>query len=118
MSPNPLRGEAHRRTKQDLFTGLAYGLGAGLQIDILADSAKPSVHATQVLGKRVHHGSKSTTYYLTVAPWGPITRNDEISVSAARYGATRMGDTVCVYAGRGAFRVGWYQLRDCPDPKG
>jgi glycoside/pentoside/hexuronide:cation symporter, GPH family len=25
---NPLKGKAHRRTKRDLFTGLAYGLGA------------------------------------------------------------------------------------------
>lgn len=97
-----------------IFT-LAYGFGAGLEIDVLADSAKPSIYATQVLGKRIHHGSKSTTYYLTVGPWGPITRNDEISVPAARYGTAGIGDTICVYLGQGAFKVAWYQLRDCPE---
>lgn len=97
-----------------IFT-LAYGFGAGLEIDVLADSSKPSTYVTQVLGKRVNHGSKSTTYYLTVGPWGPITQNDEISVPAARYGTASIGDTICVYLGKGAFKVAWYQLRDCPE---
>jgi len=97
-----------------IFT-LAYGFGAGLEIDVLADSTKPSIYVTQVLGKHLSRGSKSTTYYLTVAPWGRITRNDSISVSAARYRATSTGDTLCVYLGKGAFKVPWYQLRGCPE---
>lgn len=96
-----------------IFT-LAYGFGAGFEIDVLADSTKPSIYATQVLGKRISHGSKSTTYYLTVGPWGPISHDDEISVPAARYRATDMGDTICIYLGKGAFKVAWYQVRDCP----
>lgn len=92
----------------------AYGFGAGFEIDVLADSTKPSIYTTQVLGKRMSHGSKSNTYYLGVGPWGPITGGDEISVSAARYDATRPGDTVCVYVGKGALQVPWYQVRDCP----
>lgn len=94
---------------------LAYGFGAALEIDVLADSTKPSIYVTQVLGKRINHGSKSTTYYLTVSPWGPITQNDEISVPAARYGTAGIGDTICVYLGKGAFKVTWYQLRECPE---
>jgi hypothetical protein len=92
----------------------AYGYGAGLEIDVLADSAKPVVYMTEVLAKRVFRGRKSNTYYLRVKPWGPITDADEITVPAGRYGATRTGDTVCVYVGEGAFRVSWYQVRDCP----
>jgi hypothetical protein len=93
----------------------AYGLGAGLEIDVLADSITPSVYRAQVLGKRVSRGSKSSTYYLRVGPWGPIAAADEISVPAARYATTRTGDTVCIYVGKGALRVPWYQLRDCPE---
>jgi hypothetical protein len=96
-----------------VFT-LAYGFGAGFEIDVLADSTKPSIYPTQVLGKRVSRGSKSTTYHLRVGPWGPITGDYEIGVSAARYGATRTGDTVCIYVGKGALQVPWYQVRDCP----
>jgi hypothetical protein len=96
-----------------IFT-LAYGFGAGFEIDVLADSTKPSIYATHVLGKRISHGSKSTTYYLTVGPWGPFTHDREIGVSIAQYRATGMGDTVCIYLGKGAFKVAWYQLRDCP----
>jgi len=94
---------------------LAYGIGAGLEIDVLADSSKPSIYPTQVLGKRVSRSSRSSTYYLRVGPWGPITGGDEIAVSPARYRATRTGDTVCVCVGKGAFRVPWYQVRDCPE---
>ena len=97
-----------------IFT-LAYGFGAGLEIDVLADSTKPSIYATQVLGMHISRGSKSTSYYLTVRPWGPITQNEEIGVPAARYLATSIGDTICAYLGKGAFEVAWYQLRDCPE---
>jgi hypothetical protein len=93
---------------------LAYGYGAGMEIDVLADPTKPHIYPTQVLGKRVSRGSRTNTYYLSVEPWGPITEAGEISVSGARYGATSTGDTVCVYAGKGALGVRWYQIEDCP----
>jgi hypothetical protein len=97
------------------FFILAYGFGAGLEIDVLADSTKPSIYVTHVISKRINHGSKSTTYYLTVEPWGPIAHNEEIRVSAARYRTADVGDAVCIYLGKGAFKVAWYQLRDCPE---
>lgn len=96
---------------------LLYGFGAGFEIDVLADSSKPGIYATQVLGKRVNHGSKSTTYYLAVGAWRPNRRNEEISVPVTRFDATSIGDTVCIYAGKGALRVAWYELRDCPASK-
>jgi hypothetical protein len=96
-----------------LFT-CAYGYGAGLEINVLADPTVASIYPTQVLGKDVSSGSRSTTWYLRVAPWGPVTGAEKVSVSAAQYQAARTGDTVCMYLGAGAFRVVWYQVRDCP----
>jgi len=93
---------------------LAYGFGAGLEIDVFADSTKPRIYSTQVLAKRVDRGSRSNTYYLRVAAWGPFTGGQEIGVDAGRYDATRTGDTVCIHVGKGALRVPWYQVRDCP----
>jgi hypothetical protein len=97
------------------FFTLAYGLGAGLEINVLGDSSRPDVYPTQVLGKRVSRGSKSSTYYLRVGPWGPLTAGGEISVPASRYRTTLAGDTVCVFVGKGALQVRWYQVRDCPN---
>ena len=91
-----------------------YGFGAGFEIDVLADSTRPTIYPTQVLDKRVSRSSKSTTYTFRVGPWGPMTGGNEIGVSAARYSATRTGDTVCVYVGKGALYVPWYQVWDCP----
>lgn len=93
---------------------LSYGFGAGLEIDMLADSSPATIYHTQVLAKRASHGSKSTTYYLKVGPWGPITGADEISVPASRFHATHTGETICVYVGRGALLVPWYHVWDCP----
>jgi len=93
----------------------AYGYGAGLTIDVVADSTGLTMYSPQVLGKRVSRGSKSSSYYLQVSRWGPFTSGDEISVSASRYRATHTGETICVYAGKGAFNIAWYQVRDCPD---
>ena len=92
----------------------AYGYGAGLELNALADSTLPNVYATQVLGKRVSRG-KSSTFYLRVAPWGPVTEAADVTVSAGRYQATRIGDRVCVFLGSGVFRIPWFQIRDCPD---
>jgi hypothetical protein len=92
----------------------AYGWGAGLEINVLADATTPSIYPTQVLGKHSSRGSKSTTWYLRLAPWGPIRTVEDVSVSAARYRVTRTGDTLCMYLGAGAFRIPWYQVRDCP----
>jgi hypothetical protein len=91
-----------------------YGYGAGLEINVLADSAAPSAYTTVVLGKHASHGSKSTIWYLNLAPWGPIRKAGDVSVSAARYRATRTGATLCMYLGAGAFGIPWYQVRDCP----
>jgi hypothetical protein len=103
--------------RQQHWAALLMGLfvcAYGLELNALADSTVPSVYATQVLGKRVSHG-KSSTYYLRVTAWGPISEDADVSVSAGRYQATRIGDRVCVFLGSGAFRIPWFQIRDCPD---
>lgn len=88
-----------------------YGYGVGMDINALADPG-PSVYKTTVVRKE--GGAKAEVDYLVLAPWGPITRAEYVRVSGARFEATQVGDTVCMYFGVGALRIPWYQLRDCP----
>lgn len=91
----------------------AYGHGVGIRFDVLADKSIPTLYQTQVVGKHVTRG-KSTTWYLSLAPWGPVQNVNDVRVSAARYRSTAQGEAVCLNLGPGALKIPWYQLRDCP----
>jgi hypothetical protein len=95
-----------------LFAGLyAFGLVAGA--DTVSDTAAPRTFQTIVAGKHLRHG-KSTTYYLTLEPWGPFAQARSVQVSASRYRETGFGDTVCVALHAGYLHADWYELVDCP----
>jgi hypothetical protein len=91
----------------------SYGYGAGLELNNLADRSVARVFQAVVVEKRVEGDWKWRTWYLTLKPWGPVTDNDEVSVSKTLYQQTQPGDTVCVWLKSGALRVGWYQVASC-----
>jgi hypothetical protein len=90
-----------------VFSGLL-SFGMVTAADTIHDPSQASVFTTQVTGKQVS-GGRSTTYYLVVAPWGPMEGTSKISVSATRYGNTAIDDQVCV-----GLHAPWYALVDCP----
>ncbi|HZO20855.1 MAG TPA: hypothetical protein VFB37_00035 [Steroidobacteraceae bacterium] len=93
----------------------AYGYAVGMEINAHADPTDPRIYPVHVLTKHVSRGSKSTTWYLKTAPWGPYSQSQEVSVSSTRYRETQPGDLVCVYMGRGAVGIAWYRLDDCSE---
>jgi hypothetical protein len=95
-----------------VFSGLL-SFGMVTAADTIHDPSQASVFTTQVTGKQVS-GGRSTTYYLVVAPWGPMEGTSKISVSATRYGNTAIDDQVCVGLHAGNLHAPWYALVDCP----
>ncbi|HTW50153.1 MAG TPA: hypothetical protein VMD92_19500 [Acidobacteriaceae bacterium] len=96
-----------------LFTAIfAFGLVTGA--NSVADPAPPQTFRAIVAGKHVTHG-KSTTWYLTLGPWGPFSQLKDMRVSHARYDATSGGDTVCVLLHPGYLHAAWYEAADCPE---
>jgi hypothetical protein len=91
----------------------SYGYGAGLELNSLADRSIPRVFPTVVVEKRVDGDWKWRTWYLTLKPWGPVTENDEVSVSKALYEQMQPGEAVCVLLRSGAFRIPWYEIASC-----
>jgi hypothetical protein len=96
-----------------LFAGL-YACGLIMMADTLPDHAPATTYSADVLGKHISHG-RSTSYYLELAPWGPMPAPNRLSVSSREYDSVNVGDEVCVSLHPGSLHQAWYQLIDCTD---
>jgi hypothetical protein len=93
------------------FVGLySFGLSAGA--DTLTDRRSPTTFRTLVTGKHVSHG-RSTSYYLELAPWGPVETAERVSVSSGLYGTKEIGDEVCINLHPGSLHIPWFQVMNC-----
>jgi len=96
-----------------LFYAASYSFGLAIVADTLADRAQASVYFAPVTSKHVSSG-KSTIYYLRLAPWGPLDKPNDISVSRNDYNFMRTGYWVCLGLHPGWLHAAWYQLTPCP----
>jgi heme-degrading monooxygenase HmoA len=80
--------------------------------DTLLDTAKPASYTVPVTGKHMVRG-RSTTYYLDLAPWGPLQNPNKISVSSSFYRDAQPGDQICLDLHPGRLHAPWYQRIDC-----
>ena len=92
---------------------LAYGYGVVALANVRLDHGEPEVFEAPVLGAHISSG-KSTSYYLKLGPWGPRKTEEDVDVGKAYYARGSRRDTVCVYLYRGALRVRWFEVGDCP----
>ncbi len=100
-----------------LFLSALYGWGLASSVDTAADPSVPQSYTAEVLGGHVSHGSRSTSYYLELEPWGPYADVDtRMHVSSNVYSATRVGQVVCLALHAGALRAPWYELVPCDNP--
>ena len=90
----------------------SYGYGAGMQINALLDGSTPQTYRVVVTAKHVSHG-KSTSYHLSLAPWGPRASGQDLMVPYSRYAVLKPGDTVCMLLRAGALGVAWSELGRC-----
>jgi hypothetical protein len=112
MSDATLR--THRASVLALFAlSCAYGYGAVVLGNAGLDRAPGTEYRVAVLGRHVSRGSRSTTYYLSLAPWGPRREPKDVSVSRALYDRTPSGGVVCVRQGPGALGISWYVVDGC-----
>jgi hypothetical protein len=60
------------------------------------------------------HGNKPFRK-LVLAPWGPLSRNDTVTVDADIYDPLQPGDHVCIDLKSGTLGFPWYVVRSCKD---
>jgi len=85
----------------------AYGYGATVFTNCHFDASLPQVFTEPVTDMRVSHG-KTTTYYITTAPWGRYIEPEEISVASSLYNTLQQGDSVNIYLQPGRLGIPWY----------
>ncbi len=97
-----------------VLTAFFYGLGATAGADALQDPAPAQTYNVVVTGKHISRGSKSTTFYLELAPWGPYAATgNSMTVSSRTYEETNAGDVVCLKLHPGMLHVAWYEAVGC-----
>ena len=97
-----------------LFISLIYGVGAGLAVNTLQDHSRIDVFGAQILRKQIVRG-RSTTYELTLGPWGPRKKENRVTVRRILYDSLQTGDTVCVGMRMGRLGIQWYTVGRCND---
>lgn len=79
------------------------GLGGLLWLDTMRT-------LVAVTGKRISSG-KSTSYYVSLSPWGRYTADDEVSVSKSFYQSVHTEESLRIFLNDGKWGVPWYRLR-------
>ena len=95
--------------------GAGLGYGAPGMIDTRFDTAQPQQFRATVSAMHISRG-KSTSYYLSLTPWGPRTGPSDVSVSSSLYNQLNPGDEVCIALHAGALGVPWFAVAQCPAP--
>ena len=89
-----------------------YGYAAVMETNALLDRTSPTIYLTTVTRKYVSTG-KSSSYHLVLAPWGPMQRGDNVTVTRTFYNARTVGGPVCIALRAGALSIPWYSVRSC-----
>lgn len=87
---------------------ILYSSGLILHANCTLDYSEPQRYETTVLGKRDLYGRGRTTYHLTVASWGQLKTESEITVSKNFYYSFIKGDSIFMYEREGVLGVKWY----------
>jgi hypothetical protein len=95
-----------------LVIGGLYSVGVIHTADTVPDHSIPQPFQAQVLDMHVSHG-RSTSYYLSLAPWGPMTSVSNVDVSPRTYNQVQVGDYVCLGLYPGFLHAPWYTLTSC-----
>jgi hypothetical protein len=87
---------------------MAESYGLVLFLNCRLDHSVPEIHRTTVLSRRINHGRRSTSYYLTVGPWIDGDYSWEVKVPSSTYGWHEEGSTVLIGVRPGALSMPWY----------
>jgi hypothetical protein len=93
----------------------AYGYGATATVNIQFDPSAGTILPVPVLDKHEVTG-RSTSYYLDLPAWGPMTQPNSVEVSGSTYRTLNAGDTVCIAMHPGLLKLAWFSADVCATP--
>jgi hypothetical protein len=92
--------------------GAVWTYSAYVLADTRLDNSASQTFKTEVVGKKRSH-SRATNFSLTLAPWGPRTKEQTIAVDRDFYRSVALGERICVGLHRGALGARWFQIARC-----
>lgn len=95
-----------------LMLAVLYAYGAVTMTDACLDSSAGKHYSARVLGGHVNRG-RSTSYYLQLAPWGPLAGSGDVRVPSPLYHSTAPGDSVCLDLHPGWLHIPWFHVAAC-----
>ncbi|MES2040379.1 MAG: hypothetical protein V4495_21375 [Pseudomonadota bacterium] len=92
----------------------AYGYGAAGLLNAQLDHGTAETYQVQVLSKHISHG-KHTSYHLQIAPWGPVSHADDVTVESEVYNSIASGGMACVALHKGSLHLPWFVVGACEE---
>ena len=94
-----------------LIFGFIYGYGMVVEANCLPDKSVPRTYISKVLDKRTSYTSKSHSYYIKVAPWGPKTEGHEISIKKRGFDRIKVKDEIKINLKEGMLGIPWFIIQ-------
>jgi tetrahydromethanopterin S-methyltransferase subunit E len=94
------------------FAAVAYGIAVLVLADVHFDRSPGRDFQSRVLDSRINRG-KGTSYFVTLAPWGPWRSAGEILVPHALFDRLTPGAPACIRMYDGTFGVRWFSVAAC-----
>jgi hypothetical protein len=99
------------------FVAAVYGTAMVILADVHLDRSAAQKFQSRILSSRISRG-KATSYFMTLAPWGPQQNANEILVSEMLFDRLTPGALACIGLYDGALGIRWYSLNLCaPDSR-
>lgn len=88
-----------------------YSYGGIINYNCIYDNSQPEVYSSKISNMRISTG-KSTSYYIELRPWGPVTENQEVGISKGLYERLEVGKSVNIYLMPGKMNIPWFSVTE------
>jgi len=105
---NPFEAKKRAGAIFTLIIGLIYAYGSTKEINCAFDNSNSQIYNATILAHREHRARRSSSWYLTLSPWGPMQEVNEEEIDGWLYDHTAIGDTVKVSFKQGLLHIPWF----------
>jgi hypothetical protein len=94
------------------FVAVVYGSAVVILADVHLDRSQVQNFQSRIVASRVSRG-RATSYFVSLAPWGPQQSADELLVSETLFNRLTPGALACIGLYDGTFGIRWFSLDLC-----
>jgi hypothetical protein len=97
--------------------GVAWGWGVTTLTNAAEDTVPTRFYASAIEDRRISSG-RSTSYYLRLAPWGPVAGSQQVGVGRVVYDQMAGAAVACIDLHDGLFGWRWHVVHRCASGEG